>query len=190
MNNPILLLDNFDSFTYNLYHLLYSVSGIKPVVIRNDLSDPKVVLEYSTIVLSPGPGLPEESGKLMEVIHQSWGKTKILGVCLGHQALAIHSGGKLKQLSQVYHGISRKGLISGDSSLFQGIDKQFDAGSYHSWTVDKNTLDHQWKIIAEDQFGEILAMEHQSLPIIGIQFHPESVLTPHGSKIIENWLKY
>lgn len=190
MHKPILLLDNFDSFTYNLYHLLYSVSGIKPVVLRNDLLDPKVVLEFSAIVLSPGPGLPEESGKLMEVIQNCWGKSKILGVCLGHQALAIHSGGKLKQLSHVYHGVSRQGFIIDKSLFFQGIETEFDAGSYHSWTVDKHTLDHQWRIIAEDQFGEILAMEHQSLPITGIQFHPESVLTPQGTRMIENWLKH
>jgi anthranilate synthase component 2 len=190
MNNSILLLDNFDSFTYNLYHLLYTVSGVKPVVLRNDLPDPRVALKYSTIVLSPGPGLPEEAGNLMEVIHQCWGKTKILGVCLGHQALAIHSGGKLNQLDHVYHGVSRQGLITERSTLFEGIDKHFEAGSYHSWTVDKANLNDQWKIIAEDQAGEILAMEHQSLPVTGIQFHPESVLTPQGNKMIENWLKH
>ena len=190
MNKPILLLDNFDSFTYNLYHLLYSVSGVKPVVLRNDLPDPEVVLQYSTIVLSPGPGLPNEAGKLMEVIQHSWGKIKILGVCLGHQALALHSGGKLNQLNHVYHGVSRKGFISGNSSLFQGIDNQFDAGSYHSWTIDKSSLNDQWKITAVDQSEEILAIEHQSLPITGIQFHPESVLTPLGRLMIENWLKH
>ena len=190
MNNSILLLDNFDSFTYNLYHLLYSVSGVKPVVLRNDLPDPRVALQYSKIVLSPGPGLPRESGNLMEVIHQCWGKAKILGVCLGHQALALNTGGKLNQLDHVYHGVSRKGIITSRSALFEGIENHFDAGSYHSWTVDKSSLNDQWKIIAEDQAGEILAMEHHSLPITGIQFHPESVLTPLGAKMIENWLKH
>lgn len=190
MNHSILLLDNFDSFTYNLYHLLYSVSGVKPVVLRNDLPNPKVALQYSTIVLSPGPGLPEEAGNLMEVIHQCWGKTKILGVCLGHQALALYSGSKLKQLDRVYHGVSRQGTITENSKLFEGFDKHFDAGSYHSWTVDKSSLSDQWRIIAEDQAGEILAIDHQSLPITGIQFHPESVLTPRGNKLIENWLKH
>ncbi len=190
MNQPILLLDNFDSFTYNLYHLLYTVSGVKPVVMRNDLPDTKVALKFETVVLSPGPGLPQEAGKLMEVIDLCWGKTKILGVCLGHQAIALHSGASLAQLENVHHGISRKGKVLNSDSIFHSIDKNFDAGSYHSWTVQKDSLSNFWNILSIDSDGEILAIEHKDLPVTGIQFHPESVLTPQGELIIENWLKH
>jgi anthranilate synthase component 2 len=190
MNQPILLLDNFDSFTYNLYHLLYTVSGVKPVVMRNDLPDPKVALEFETVVLSPGPGLPQEAGKLMEVIDLCWGKTKLLGVCLGHQAIAMHSGASLEQLKYVHHGISRKGKVLNSDSIFHSIENSFDAGSYHSWTVQKDSLNDSWNILSVDTHGEILAIENKNLPITGIQFHPESVLTPQGGLIIENWLKH
>jgi anthranilate synthase component 2 len=190
MNQPILLLDNFDSFTYNLYHLLYSVSGTKPVVMRNDLPNAKVALEFETVVLSPGPGLPQEAGKLMEVVDLCWGKTKILGVCLGHQAIALHSGAQLTQLESVHHGVSRKGKVLNSDSIFKGIDDSFDAGSYHSWTVQKDSLNDSWTILSVDDQGEILAIKHKNLPITGIQFHPESVLTPQGSLIIENCLKH
>jgi anthranilate synthase component 2 len=190
MNQPILLLDNFDSFTYNLYHLLYSVSGVKPVVMRNDLPNPQVVLQYSTVVLSPGPGLPDEAGKLMEVIDLCWGKSKILGVCLGHQALALHSGSRLKQLTNVYHGISRKGKILDHKTIFEKFGNEFDAGSYHSWTVDGASLTEDWNILSTDEHNAILAIQHRRLPITGIQFHPESVLTPQGEQIINNWLKH
>jgi anthranilate synthase component 2 len=190
MKQPILLLDNFDSFTYNLYHLLYTVSGTKPVVMRNDLPDPQVVLEFDRVVLSPGPGLPQEAGKLMDVIDLCWGKAKILGVCLGHQALALHSGAKLMQLESVHHGVSRKGIVLNSDSIFHGLENSFDAGSYHSWTVQRDTLGKSWKLLSVDAQGEILAIEHKNLPITGIQFHPESVLTPQGGLIIENWLKH
>lgn len=187
--SSILLLDNYDSFTYNLYHYLYSASGVKPVVMRNDLKDPQVVLEFSRVVLSPGPGLPSEANALMQVIEAAWGKLPILGVCLGHQAIAEFTGATLKQLDQVYHGVSRATKILQHNTLFKGFDAMLDAGSYHSWTVNRGSLPEQWSILAEDLHGELMAIEHKLFQIHGIQFHPESVLTPKGYQIIENWLQ-
>lgn len=189
MKQRILLIDNYDSFTYNLYHALHTLNETAPEVRRNDEMQLELLGNYDAIVLSPGPGLPHEAGNLMQIIEASWDTAKILGVCLGHQALAGHSGAELKQLSLPYHGVSRAGKILETSGIYSTIRSPFEAGSYHSWTVNIETLPDCWQIDAVDNQGEILSMRHKTKPINGIQYHPESILSPQGSAILKNWLR-
>lgn len=156
---------------------------------RNTLPDPSVVQEFDCLVISPGPGLPEEAGHLMQVISLAWDRIPILGVCLGHQALSLYSGGKLHQLPQVFHGVSRKAVILEHEPMYAGLNTVFDAGSYHSWTVDPQKPGDGWLITARDEQGEILSMRQQNRPIWGVQYHPESVLSNAGSVVVEAWLK-
>lgn len=156
---------------------------------RNTLPDPSVVQEFDSLVISPGPGLPEEAGQLMQVISHAWNRMPILGVCLGHQALSLFSGGKLRQLPKVFHGISRKALILEQEPMYAGLNTVFGAGSYHSWTVDSDNPGKGWLITAKDEQGEILSMRQQNQPIWGVQYHPESVLSNAGSVVVDAWLK-
>jgi anthranilate synthase component 2 len=188
MRDEILIIDNYDSFTYNLFHYVYSITGIKPVVMRNDAISPSEALKHQKIILSPGPGLPHEAGRLMELIEALWEHTSLLGVCLGHQALALHSGARLKCFDEPYHGIARRGFVRVVEPLFTGMKDTFNAGSYHSWTVDAPTLPNCWHIAAIDSEGEILALQHKDLPIFGVQYHPESVLSSEGHEVLRNWI--
>lgn len=156
---------------------------------RNTLSDPAVVLDFDCLVISPGPGLPDEAGHLMQVISLAWDRMPILGVCLGHQALSLHSGGKLRHLPQVFHGISRNAVIIEHDPMYAGLDTEFGAGSYHSWTVDPQNPGEGWLITAKDEQGEILSMRQQNRPIWGVQYHPESVLSNAGAVVVGSWLK-
>ncbi len=185
----ILLLDNYDSFTYNLRHYLEDVTTDTIDVFRNDEISLEEVNKYDSIVLSPGPGLPEESGILIPLIKTYSSHKKILGVCLGHQALAVAFGGKLLQLNEVMHGLQRKcNVIDSVAFLFKNIPQQFNAGRYHSWVADKNFLPSEFKITATDDDGNIMAMQHQYLQLTGVQFHPESIMTEFGKTILGNWL--
>ncbi|MFN5318867.1 MAG: anthranilate synthase component II [Bacteroidia bacterium] len=190
MRNEILIIDNYDSFTYNLFHYVYSITGIKPVVARNDSISAADAMKHQKIILSPGPGLPHESGRLMELIAALWENAAILGVCLGHQALALHSGANLTCFDEPFHGISRQGFVRVAEPLYTGLADQFLAGSYHSWTVDASTLPDCWHIAAEDQTGEILALQHKVLPIFGVQYHPESILSTQGRELMQNWITH
>lgn len=181
------IIDNYDSFTYNLVHLFKEL-GAEIDVVYND----KVVLEdlvhYDRIILSPGPGLPSQAGKMLDVIRTYAGVKPILGVCLGHQAIAELFGGHLSNLSNVFHGICSDVKQCVNSQLFEGIPNTFQVGRYHSWAVKKSSFPSCLEVIAETQDGIIMALRHRQYNIYGIQFHPESVLTPNGKKIIENWL--
>ena len=188
MLQNILLIDNYDSFTYNLYHLLYTLTGTPPVVVRNDEVDLASVNNFEALVLSPGPGLPSESGKMNECIEAAWNKIPVLGICLGHQAIAEFMGARLKNMEKVFHGVSRSARILDHGSLYHGINSPFEAGSYHSWTIDPLFLPVEMVVTSVDEDGEILSFHHKNLPITGIQFHPESILTPTGPAIIRNWL--
>ena len=190
MRHPILIIDNFDSFTYNLFHYAYSITGVKPVVARNDAITIAEASKYHKIILSPGPGLPNESGRLMELIAALWKNASILGICLGHQALALHSGAQLKCFDEPYHGISRQGFVRVAEPLYAGLDGKFKAGSYHSWTVEASTLPDCWRIAAEDEKGEVLAIQHKALPIFGVQYHPESILSTQGRALMQNWINH
>lgn len=184
----ILVIDNYDSFTYNLVHYLDDLNG-DVTVVRNDEFDLEEVKNYDKILLSPGPGLPNEAGLLKQLI-QMYAPTKsILGVCLGLQAIGEVFGGQLRNLEKVYHGVATKAQIQvNDENLFDGLPNEIEVGRYHSWVVDPNHFPDSLQITATDANGEIMALRHKTFDVKGVQFHPESVLTPDGKKILENWL--
>jgi anthranilate synthase component 2 len=185
----ILVFDNYDSFTYNLVQLIKEQSDASVEVFRNDEIPLEAVKGYDKILLSPGPGIPSESGLLIPLI-QAYAATKsILGVCLGQQAIAEAFGGSLTNLSKVYHGIATPVELIGDSILFEGLPRTFHVGRYHSWVVNENDLPAELKVTSKDAEGYIMSLEHTSYDVKGVQYHPESVLTPEGAKIIGNWLK-
>lgn len=187
----ILILDNYDSFTYNLYYLVKELSDAKVDVFRND----EILLEeidlYDRIILSPGPGLPVESGILLPLIKEYASSKSILGVCLGEQAIAESFGGKLINLERVYHGVATPIYLTGsDRVLFQDVPDGFSAGRYHSWVVSDENLSPDLTVTARDAQGMIMALQHTAYDLCGVQFHPESILTPEGYKIIKNWLNH
>lgn len=187
----LLVFDNYDSFTYNIVHALRQL-GVEPDVKRNDCISLEDINGYDKIIISPGPGIPEEAGLLMPMLEKYAATKPILGVCLGHQAIGQHFGAKLHNLSDVYHGIATPIRISvTDDYIFKGLPEEITVGRYHSWVVDRDGFPtDQLEITATDESGMIMAMRHRSLDIHGVQFHPESVLSPCGLTIIENWLKH
>lgn len=183
----VLLLDNYDSFTYNLLHLLEQFAQ-DVTVLRNDTSI-ESVSEFDKILLSPGPGLPNEAANLKNIIQEYASAKSILGVCLGHQAIGEVFGAKVLNMSSVKHGESSLvSILDSEDSLFYGMPNTFEIGHYHSWVVDSNSLNDSWKITAESN-GLLMAMSHKKYDLKGVQFHPESVMTPLGAQIIANWLK-
>ncbi len=186
----IAVIDNYDSFTYNLVHAIKKISGLPVDVFRNDELELKDLEKYDKIVLSPGPGIPEEAGLLLDIIKEFAPKKSILGVCLGHQAIGEAFGGKLHNMNRVLHGIATPVELTQNSSvLFNGLPGTFEVGRYHSWIVQKEKLPECFDVTSYDNEGMIMSMKHKEFDVEGVQFHPESVLTPLGEKIIENWLK-
>lgn len=184
----LLLIDNYDSFTWNLVHYLEELIPDKITVIRNDEITPRQLSSFDRLILSPGPGLPSESGNLMESIAEAVEKMPVLGVCLGLQALVEHYGGKLMQLPTVVHGLQRDCHIVQDDPIFEDIPRKFAAGRYHSWVADRETFPSCFDILAVDELLAIMAIKHKTLPVYGLQFHPESIMTPDGKAILKNWL--
>ncbi len=184
----LLLFDNYDSFTFNLYHYLEPMVD-RIDVIRNDEVDIDQVSNYDAVVLSPGPGLPKDGGLMMELIARYADEKPFLGVCLGHQAIAEYFGAKLLNMPTVLHGQSSLSHILTTDKLFHQCDDPLTIGHYHSWVVDEAGLPECLEVTARHQNGYIMAMRHRTLPIFGVQFHPESILTPSGKKILRNWLK-
>ena len=183
----IVIIDNYDSFTYNLSHLVKEL-GAEVTVYRNDQFELSQLEEFSKIILSPGPGIPSEAGLLLHVI-TSYAATKpILRVCLGPKSIGEAFGGKLENLSDVFHGVATPCHLTSDDALFSGISKEFTVGRYHSWVVSKQDFPDCLEITAESDEGQIMALKHKTLNVRGIQFHPESVLTPDGKKMLQNWL--
>lgn len=183
----IVIIDNYDSFTYNLSHLVKEL-GAKVTVYRNDQFELSQLEEFSKIILSPGPGIPSEAGLLLDVIKTYAGRKPILGVCLGHQAIGEAFGGQLENLSDVFHGVATPCHLVCDDALFSGIPNDFTVGRYHSWVVSKDGFPDCLEVTAVSDEGQIMAMHHKTLNVRGIQFHPESVLTPNGKKMLQNWL--
>jgi anthranilate synthase component 2 len=183
----IVIIDNYDSFTYNLSHLVKEL-GAKVTVLRNDQFELSALEPFDRIILSPGPGIPSEAGKLLDVIRTYAGKKPILGVCLGHQAIGEVFGANLENLSEVFHGVATPCHIMTDDPLFNGMERTTTIGRYHSWVVSKEHFPDCLEITAESMEGQIMALRHKSLNVRGIQFHPESVLTPDGRTILQNWL--
>lgn len=184
----ILVIDNYDSFVYNLVHYLEELDG-EVTVKRNDKFDLEEVENYDKILLSPGPGIPDEAGLLKAVIVKYAASKPILGVCLGQQAIGEVFGGKLENLSHVFHGVATTAtVISENEPLFQGIEKHFEIGRYHSWVVSKEEFPEDLEVTSVDENGQIMSLRHKVYDVCGVQFHPESVLTPVGKQIIKNWI--
>jgi anthranilate synthase component 2 len=185
----ILVLDNYDSFTYNLVQYIERVLKEAVDVRRNDQISLEEIGNYDKILISPGPGIPEEAGITLELIRTYGASKSILGVCLGHQAIAEAYGGSISNLSTVYHGVvgQMTQVIPGDY-LFEGVPLEFDAGRYHSWVADRETLPSELEITVENDEGYIMALRHRAHDVRGVQFHPESVLTEYGGRMILNWL--
>ncbi|WP_257658519.1 anthranilate synthase component II [Parapedobacter lycopersici] len=195
MENPqqssprILVIDNYDSFTFNLVHLLHEC-GYDATVWRNDKFELKDVAGFDKILLSPGPGIPKEAGLLMDVIREYGDSKSILGICLGQQAIAEVYGGQLYNLAKPVHGTATPLLITDpDEPIFRGLPNEFPAGRYHSWAVSREGLPDTLRITAEDSEGVIMGLSHKTLDVKGLQFHPESVLTAHGREMMANWLQ-
>lgn len=185
----ILLLDNYDSFTYNLLQIIEKYCPYTDVF-RNDRIDLDHVQRYDKIILSPGPGIPSEAGILLPLIKRYAESKSILGVCLGHQAIGECFGAGLCNLPEVYHGVSTPVEIVSDDYIFDSLPKEFQVGRYHSWAVESQALPECLDVTARDGSGMIMALRHKTLDVHGVQFHPESVLTPSGEKIIENFIKH
>jgi anthranilate synthase component 2 len=185
----ILVFDNYDSFTYNLVHLVQKITNTKVDVFRNDEIALKKVADYDKIILSPGPGIPIEAGMLLPLIKEYASSKSILGVCLGHQAIGEAFGGKLINLDTVYHGVATNcKLAIEECRLFAGLPERISVGRYHSWIVSEEDFPAELEITAKDENGYIMGLQHKKYDVQGVQFHPESVLTPDGEAIIRNWL--
>lgn len=187
----VLVFDNYDSFTYNLVHMVEHMLQSPVDVYRNDAIALDDVAAYDKIILSPGPGIPEEAGLLLPLIERYAATKSILGVCLGHQAIGQAFGGKLTNLSTVFHGVATPArLINRQAKdLYQGLDDTIEIGRYHSWVVDQQDFPESLEITAVDDQNYIMGLRHKKYDVQGVQFHPESVLTPQGKTIIQNWLK-
>jgi anthranilate synthase component II len=185
----ILVLDNYDSFTYNLVHLVEKITHTKVDVYRNDQIAVEKVKGYDKIILSPGPGIPEEAGLLLPIIKEYASTKSILGVCLGHQAIGGAFGGTLINLSTVYHGVATNcQLLTANYQLFSGLPQQIIVGRYHSWIISDENFPDELEITARDDNNYIMGLRHKKYDVQGVQFHPESVLTPDGETIMRNWL--
>jgi anthranilate synthase component 2 len=184
----IAVIDNYDSFTYNLVHYLEDFDN-KVTVLRNDEFELDELQAFDKILLSPGPGIPDQAGLLKAVISKYAESKSILGVCLGQQAISEVFGGSLINLNKVYHGVATKVTqFVTDETLFNGLPNEFEVGRYHSWVVSNANFPSVLEITSIDENGHIMSLRHRTLDVKGVQFHPESVLTPFGKKIIENWI--
>lgn len=185
----ILVLDNYDSFTYNLVQYIQELVGHKVAVFRNDAISLDDVEAYDKIVLSPGPGLPKDAGIMPELIKRYAPTKEILGVCLGHQAIGEAFGGTLHNIEKVYHGVATPiEVVDGNALMFRGLPNDIEVGRYHSWIVERPNLPEDLQITAVDEHGAIMAMRHRKYNVRGVQFHPESVLTPMGKAMLRNFL--
>ena len=186
----ILILDNYDSFTYNLVHMVEDITGEYPAVFRNDEISIEAIDAYDLIILSPGPGIPDEAGILKETIKAYAGKKPIFGVCLGLQAITEVFGGSLENMDEVFHGVATTMTITDDDSVvYKGFPKEFEAARYHSWIASKKDFPSELGITAEDEFGDIMSIQHKEYNISAVQFHPESILTPMGEKMVRNFIE-
>jgi anthranilate synthase component 2 len=184
----ILVLDNYDSFTYNLVYILRELND-KVAIFRNDKIALEDVANYDKILLSPGPGIPSEAGIMPEVIREYGPSKSILGICLGHQGIGEVYGAKLENMTDVLHGISDVAIVTDPSDrIFRGLPSEIKVGRYHSWTVIPETFPADLQITAVDEKGRVMGLSHKNYDVKGLQFHPESVLTEHGKEMLQNWL--
>jgi len=185
----ILVIDNYDSFTYNLVHYIENITGISPTVFRNDQISLDDVNIYDKILLSPGPGIPSDAGISIDLIKRYAESKSILGICLGHQAIGEALGASIHNLDEVYHGIASKvNITDSNEPLFDGLPASIIAGRYHSWVVSANDIPDCFTVTCVDESGIIMGISHKDYDVRGLQFHPESILTEHGIEIIKNWI--
>jgi len=186
----ILIIDNYDSFTYNLVHYVEENSNFQVDVFRNDEISLEKIDAYQTIILSPGPGLPKDAGIMNDLIKKYAKTKKILGVCLGMQAIGEVFGAELQNMDKVYHGVATPlNVLEGSDALYQNLPKKFKIGRYHSWVINTENLPNELKITAKTNDDEIMSITHKDYKVYGVQYHPESILTEHGKEIIQNFLK-
>ncbi len=185
----LLILDNYDSFTYNIVHACREL-GVEPVVARNDMMAPEEVEEFDKIIISPGPGIPSEAGILPELLKRYAATKPILGVCLGHQAIGECFGAGLENLPDVYHGVQTPAYVTEEDYILEGMGGSFPIGRYHSWIVSNNGLPESLVVTSRDAEGRIMSLRHKDYDVHGVQFHPESLLTPGGIRIISNFLNH
>ena len=183
----ILVVDNYDSFVYNIVHLLYEIGVAEIDVVKNDQLDFSYINQYDKIVLSPGPGIPKNAGMMPQLLSEFASTKSILGICLGHQAIAEHFGTDLINLSEPLHGVASEIEIIKEDYLFENLPKQFKIGHYHSWVISEAISD-DLEVLAKDELGNIMALKHKKYDIRGLQFHPESILTENGKTILANWI--
>lgn len=184
-----LIIDNYDSFTYNLHHYLEDILKETVKVYRNDDSRLNDLREFTHLVFSPGPGLPTEAGSMMEIIRQEAGKKKMLGICLGMQAMALCFHGKLSNLTQIVHGMPTQLLLTqADEALYRGITQPIEVGRYHSWVVEPESVQEEFYLTAFNPEGLLMSFRHKVYPLTGVQFHPESILTPSGKQMLQNFI--
>lgn len=187
--SKILLIDNYDSFTHNIEHLITKL-GFEVETIRNNEFSIDYVENFKKIIISPGPGLPNESNQIIDVVKKYYKTKSILGICLGHQAIAMAFNGKLKNLPKVYHGVSSKiTILDSEEKLFKNLSNTIEVARYHSWAVDENSMSNELKTTSITNEGTIMSIKHKEYDITGIQFHPESILTPLGEQMMKNWLE-
>ncbi|HET8860874.1 aminodeoxychorismate/anthranilate synthase component II [Marivirga sp.] len=184
----ILLLDNYDSFTYNLVEVIRQLNlNVEVEIIRNDKITVEEASKYDKILLSPGPSVPENAGIMLDLIKRYAPEKPILGICLGHQAIGQVFGGKLLNIQHVMHGIQSRATLD-THYLFEGVEKEINIGRYHSWVIDEVDFPADLEILARSEDGQIMALQHKDYDVCGLQFHPESVMTPEGAKILRNWI--
>lgn len=184
----VIIIDNYDSFTYNLVHYLEDLNA-EVSVFRNDKFELNELEKFDKILLSPGPGIPKEAGLLMDVIKKYASTKSILGICLGQQAIGEVFGGNLINLEKVYHGVASRVKITKEDTLFTDLPTEFEVGRYHSWVINQDEFPEELEITSVDENGEIMSIRHKTLDVKGVQYHPESILTPNGKKLLENWLE-
>ena len=184
----VLVFDNYDSFTYNLVQIIEQILGKKVDVFKNDQIALEDIEKYDKIILSPGPGVPNEAGILLDLIKKYAPSKSILGVCLGQQAIAEAFGGSIINLTEIFHGVATESIQVKEHLIFKNLPKKIDVGRYHSWAVNPENFPKELEITAIDNDGMIMALQHKTYDVHGVQFHPESILTPHGKKILENFI--
>ncbi len=190
MKQKILIIDNYDSFTYNIAHYVEENPKYQAVVCRNDAISLDEVAQYNTIILSPGPGLPKDAGIMNDIIKKYAKTKKILGICLGMQAIGEVFGGKLENLNKVYHGVaSTIEITKKEDSLYKNLPEFFDVSRYHSWIITKDSFPKELEITAQTNDETIMSISHKQYKVFGVQYHPESILTDNGKEIINNFLK-
>ncbi len=188
MSSKVLIIDNYDSFVWNIVQMLETCGVNDLLILRNDELMDRNTDDYPKVIISPGPGIASESGDMPRFLEQNYNRRSILGICLGHEAIAELFGARLIKMPEPWHGIKGPGIIIHDDPLFKGLPRQISIGHYHSWIMEKESLPGDFNILMEDEQGRIMAIRHKKYDLVGLQFHPESIMTDYGKEMIGNWM--